>query len=508
LTACSGHGEAECHYGRRQWGNETLSGWNTSIHAPWDDIDDPDEEGSRNTYCSRCKDPSNYVQGTSYGNNDPVALEDFKGVTCGDCHNPHNVTGYEAQLNWDPEEACDACHNGGHHETMRTEDLSGEPSVNRTDYPYMDEVSCVECHMWSSPRGLRETEYEHVGHSFEPTIDACLDCHTSIFEDIPAPSDTVNWTAWEADYTEVYGEWEEVVHAAQERHEDLIFIIEGDETTEGLLDEVEELMEVAEGNGTWIDHLEELFEQAEFDYELAEHNAKGAHNPAYGIALLNAAIDGFEEIIEELSEGTIKGYVTDESDAGIAGVFVSINGYGTTTGSDGSYTLMMDPGTYDMTAFKRGTIDSTASDVVAHEAAITWQNFTLAADFDNDGTADTTDTDDDNDGLPDEWETTNGLNPKDPTDASADGDGDGMTNLQEYTDDKDPQVADKEEAEEEAEITLYLAIIVVLIIIVIILGLMLAKKGGGAPALPPEEPKEEPPIEEEEELEEEEGVEE
>lgn len=40
--------------------------------------------------------------------------------------------------------------------------------------------------------------------------------------------------------------------------------------------------------------------------------------------------------------------------------------------------------------------------------------------------------DGDGDGLPDWWESANGLNPNDPADASADPDGDGWTNLQEY----------------------------------------------------------------------------
>lgn len=40
--------------------------------------------------------------------------------------------------------------------------------------------------------------------------------------------------------------------------------------------------------------------------------------------------------------------------------------------------------------------------------------------------------DSDNDGMPDSWERRHGLNPHDPADASADKDGDGYTNLEEY----------------------------------------------------------------------------
>jgi hypothetical protein len=40
--------------------------------------------------------------------------------------------------------------------------------------------------------------------------------------------------------------------------------------------------------------------------------------------------------------------------------------------------------------------------------------------------------DSDNDGMPDEWETQHGLNPRNPHDGNEDGNGDGYTNLEEY----------------------------------------------------------------------------
>ena len=65
-------------------------------------------------------------------------------------------------------------------------------------------------------------------------------------------------------------------------------------------------------------------------------------------------------------------------------------------------------------------------------------------DTDEDGIGNNADTDDDNDGMPDTWETENGLNPLDATDATLDSDGDGLTNLQEYQRDTDPNVSDTE----------------------------------------------------------------
>ena len=46
--------------------------------------------------------------------------------------------------------------------------------------------------------------------------------------------------------------------------------------------------------------------------------------------------------------------------------------------------------------------------------------------------AGTSDSDSDHDGMPDEWERSKGLDPDDPSDASADRDGDGYTNIEEY----------------------------------------------------------------------------
>ena len=50
--------------------------------------------------------------------------------------------------------------------------------------------------------------------------------------------------------------------------------------------------------------------------------------------------------------------------------------------------------------------------------------------------------DDDNDGIPNQWETENGLDPDDPSDAGMDTDGDGHTNLEEYLAGTDPNDED------------------------------------------------------------------
>jgi hypothetical protein len=60
------------------------------------------------------------------------------------------------------------------------------------------------------------------------------------------------------------------------------------------------------------------------------------------------------------------------------------------------------------------------------------------ADTDSDSIGDACDPDDDNDGMPDSFETANGFDPLDTSDADEDADGDGLTNLQEFLAGLDP----------------------------------------------------------------------
>jgi hypothetical protein len=486
-TACWGFGESKCHSGARQFGYETgLPGWNQSKHAPFDN--DPEEDHGLNKYCAECKSPSQYESSVTYSNKDlpenQIDISIWRGITCADCHNPHNVTAYDHQLKWDPEEICDVCHHETRHESIRTGHFEKEPSVNIVDYSYMDDVECVDCHMYNTEHGMPE-EYTILGHSFEATIEACVWCHTDVYEEVPREEDDdikdlntttqAEWDAWNSTLQEALDEWGGVVENQKNRYEEQHL------EAKSLYENATTLKEIAVGNGTWTDDMNTSYNQAEYDFGLAEHNNEGTHNPYYTTALFEAAGDAFEEIIENLSVGKLRGRVTDESEAGLADVYISVNGIGTKTYLDGTYELELKPGNYNVSAFKIGTIEDERTDVGISKAVITWQNFTLADDFDNDGTPDSTDTDDDNDGMPDVWETNNSLDPKDPTDADDDDDNDGLTNLQEYNDGLDPQLPDREEGEkDETDTTLYILIIVVLIVVIVLLAVIMVRKGGAS----------------------------
>ena len=62
-------------------------------------------------------------------------------------------------------------------------------------------------------------------------------------------------------------------------------------------------------------------------------------------------------------------------------------------------------------------------------------------DTDGDGIGNNADTDDDQDGMPDTWENMYGLDPLDSTDAGSDLDGDGISNLDEYSGGSNPSLS-------------------------------------------------------------------
>ena len=66
------------------------------------------------------------------------------------------------------------------------------------------------------------------------------------------------------------------------------------------------------------------------------------------------------------------------------------------------------------------------------------------ADFDEDGLGDICDPDDDDDGMPDIYEETHGLDPRNRADADSDLDGDGLTNREEHDAGTDPRRKDSD----------------------------------------------------------------
>jgi predicted CXXCH cytochrome family protein len=421
-TACGGTDLAGCHNGLFQFGTENVPGWSSSEHAPYDNLNDSIE---MNTYCARCKSPSQYDPDSTYSDSEKISWEEYRGITCGDCHDPHNKTEYGFQLRWDPEKICESCHYNIYHETMRSSELEETPSIKREDYPYMEDVSCVECHMWDTPNGT-PLDYAVIGHSFEPRIEACVNCHTDIYHNMPNSSAPESeWEEWYNEVDEALIEWGNIVEQGQAEFDTLYS--EVDE----LYKEAEILIELAETNNILTGEQEGIFDQAEYDFRLADHQSRGAHNPSYAIALLTSAKENFTFIIEELNKGVLQGFVRD-SIGPLEDVEISINGNSTLTKWGGSYSFFLEPGRYNITAFKENEINFTVINIRINSSTITFWNFSIDNDFDNDGIRDSDDLDDDGDGFADAID----LFPLDPSEWQ-DTDRDGIGNNEDSDDDGD-----------------------------------------------------------------------
>lgn len=488
-TACGGNEYARCHSGPYQFGTEDIPGWNSSQHAPFDN---PQDDYALNTYCAKCKSPSQWDPDASYSDNEDIPWEEYRGITCADCHDPHKVTEFDYQLRWDPDTICENCHYGNHHETMRSETFEGKPSVNREDYPYMEEVNCIDCHMWDSPEET-PIEYAVNGHSFEPRIEACVDCHTDVYESMPDSSDPQSeWDLWYAELDNALMEWNNTVVEKQIIFDSLYAEVDV------LFNEAEDLKDTAELNGFWNQELDEAFDQIEYDLKLADHQSRGAHNPQYALALLSSVKENTSLIIEELNQGILQGLVID-SLGSVEDAQITVNGNTITTDLGGFYSFTLKPGTYNVTAFRQGIINETRFNVTIEASSWAWVMFEIDNDFDNDGLRDFEDPDDDNDGFPNdidafplnsfEWMDTDSDGIGDNTDLDDDGDGisdyddDFPLNPREWKDSDDDGIGDNSDNDNNnnqvpdfLEIPLGLSILVIPIIIFILLNKRIKRK--------------------------------
>ncbi len=158
-------------------------------------------------------------------------------------------------------------------------------------------------------------------------------------------------------------------------------------------------------------------------------------------------------------------------------------------------------GTYDITVGTGAKAVTGAAMLSAYSG-----NYTAPAGLDSDG-----------DGMPDSWETANGFNPLDSSDAATDADHDGLSNYLEYMDSTQPKNNDTDgdgivDGFDAAPLTPnenagtgtgtqpaasvfdpMMILVIILLVIVVILAVMLAKKKPGAPAA--QEPQPAPPME-------------
>ncbi|MHA2309161.1 MAG: ammonia-forming cytochrome c nitrite reductase subunit c552 [Candidatus Heimdallarchaeaceae archaeon] len=291
--SCNGLAVGECHSGSRQYGNDTIPGWSESLHSKATKEPLP-EYVTGNVECSHCMSNEGSIanlEGTAL----TVDTEDLTwGVNCGVCHDPHpdpsNTNHY--QLRASEEVICEKCHYTTselgdeelHHPT--TEMREGKAGIDVTDTTYMEDVSCVGCHMYNSAHGTAPSEYKQ-GHSWIPQPEACVVCHE------------VNGTALPVyNVTTALAEIEELQSNYATTYN----------TVNPNIETMKEKKEFAEEEGIWTTDLNDTYYEALWNFGLATtEGSNGTHNPDYTEALMldaNVKALGIIDTVDNTPIGT------------------------------------------------------------------------------------------------------------------------------------------------------------------------------------------------------------
>ena len=179
--SCGGTDDAGCHGGTRQYGNQTIPGWEESAHA----TEAP--EYAQTVDCMSCRSTEGFIANAEGDPLTEIPEDTTWTITCGACHDPHpeatNTNNFQLRLSED--EICEACHYSTsslgseevHH--PQVEMRTGNVGVDVEDTTYMADVNCVECHHYNSPHGTNASEYKQ-GHSWVPQPEACVVCHDGV----------------------------------------------------------------------------------------------------------------------------------------------------------------------------------------------------------------------------------------------------------------------------------------------------------------------------------------
>jgi len=297
-----GNDELGCHGDGRQWGNDTLNGYATSDHylneAP---------SYAQSASCALCRATQGFIDGQVNGEPWEELPEDVDiiwRVTCFACHDPHPAEDEHMsfQLRMEPEDLCVACHRTTssfgteevHHPQKQYREAdpvyTAEPSI------WMEDVECVECHMYGSGRGTPNEEFK-MGHSWVPHMEACMECH-SMYE---TPEDA------RAAVDHIQHRFHEAIEPAMVRL--------GAEADDGSLTGIKGLKAWAVGNESaagdlWTDALELAYSEAHWDLTFAEHDASGSfHNPQLGMDMVAGSLERIEMIEEAMFIGGVSGAV-------------------------------------------------------------------------------------------------------------------------------------------------------------------------------------------------------
>jgi predicted CXXCH cytochrome family protein len=238
-----------CHNGEH---HPTYDEWEESIHAYA--LEGLKSSSHAGDHCLVCH-SADYIYDRT------VTIDTAQeGLTCVACHKAHGSFN-DHQLLLPGEEICISCHTMGdaqpgstpHHASYEMlmgfggYEWPGEPYSN-SPHTTMIPERCVRCHMWTE--GMIEENPAVMGHTFEPNINVCQECH-------PSATD---------------------------------FNINGAQTEiEGLLEDLSAELEAGTEEDTYYD-------EASFDYNFVNNDggSKGVHNYDYAKKLLEDSILYYE----------------------------------------------------------------------------------------------------------------------------------------------------------------------------------------------------------------------
>jgi len=225
-TACHGPG-----------GRDVYTSWSSSLHSPGDQRKAASPQGL-NTYCAKCKSPSQYNPNANPSNATAISKEAWRGISCADCHSSHGNR-YEGQLKAPANQLCNGCHNSDHAAAVpgtaplhpQKEMFLGILGANVTGKKGMPGTTCVDCHGWKTPQvreGLNLSDItgypypQNERHVFKTTPEACADCHSDLLlgmpdDAMPANNDGANatlhatWTKWMPSWLDEVEKWNATV---------------------------------------------------------------------------------------------------------------------------------------------------------------------------------------------------------------------------------------------------------------------------------------------------------
>lgn len=308
----------------------TYDEWEESAHGNSSDL-----SGATRTSCAKCHNgyyAAEYLDDPA-GFSNPASVDHTEEIVCAACHDPHgndNLANLRNAANTGDQvipndplvpsagagRLCIACHNGrrdwedvdeqistgsshfGPHHSVQGDMLAGVNAYEGVDSSFtfatsrhiLVEDGCVHCHTHGhSVDSPTEEDPNYTGHSFEPTVEACYECHGTLsdFSDVMAKKDFDGDGSVEGVQDEVHG----LLAVLREVLTDAT----ADGTTRAALEAATDedfagVVGLPEYDSTGT--ITEAQRKAAYNHAFVEYDGSmGVHNTTYAVQLLQQSIE-------------------------------------------------------------------------------------------------------------------------------------------------------------------------------------------------------------------------